>query len=714
MATKPGMNAIREHFDIPTASEKRGTIGAVANWTMGNIGRVFPNAARRMNQLRAQGYSVEFKKDDSPVEDVFDATRLISSVDAILSQGMGMVDKNDSDEVKAAVHIDQIITMEVADIFKGRGALSSRMKRLDGDNVVEGYETDMLKAVVQSARDTAAGVAKRETAKGMIQAFTGRDYSWADYKVDMSEQGKKANWEEYQEIVNDRKVDSGKQKNAYRDGRSFMIDVLRNSEHADRIMGMFQGLAVVKFLGFRVSSAAVNATNMLTGVVGTISGKTGESLTKSMGRVTTAANRYNQYLKASEKYGKLIPAGAISEEDMNIFQTIHDHGWDEAQFNHEAAGVLMSKGGEMWNRFTDLSMKMFGAVERANRSMTIYAAYQAVKAQNPKMSFENAMEEAHDISNRAHGVYGKETLPAWARGKINPLRLAYTFKKFSHNYVMNMADLAINEKEYKAAAYLLLSPAILGGAGATLAAPVLFALAGALGIGGDDPEEEFYRWAEQNFGGGTFARQGLAGMAGVNLKGSLEVNVPMPSEIGKMTLTDLAGPAGGVIKDVFKSMEYFSKGEIAKGAESLLPTAFGSMSKAVREGSEGVSTGNYGTVFYGNEPLKADAIDATLRFFSFNPARLSGIREKQWNEKEVAAKYQERKTEIYRTMKRLHMQGKPFLTPETLKEVSRYNELVKGSGRGDLKPITPKAIRTMLKRSQTASKFERGRAVSDE
>ena len=699
IAKKKGENSRREHFDVPVAGEKWGKKGEAVNWTMALVGKLSPNAASRMAELKGQGYTVEFKKDDSPVEEVFDAAKLISSVDAIIADNLDKINKNDSDEVKAAVHVDSILTLQIADIFKGRGALSSRMKRLDGDQVWEGYETDMLMAITQSAKNTAAGSAKRDTASAMIRAFTGRDFDYQDYKDQQKEQGLAPSWDEYMKIVDDRKVHSGKQKNGYRDGRAFMIDVLRNSEHADRIMGTLQGLAVNKFLGFRVSSAAVNITNMVTGVPGTISGMTGDSIHTALGRVMGAASAYGKF-----RSGK----GELSVEDRDIFQYIVDNGWDEAQFNHEAMSVLLSKSGAVWSKFTNDSMWMFGAIEKVNRATTIHAAYKAIMAKNPSKGFEVAMKEAEHISNQAHGVYGKETLPMWARGRINPLRMLYTFQKFSHNYMMNMYDIGWNKKQYKAAAYIMLSPAILGGAGASLATPVLMALAGALGVGGDDPEEEFYKWSAENLGSDTIARHGLAGLAGVNLKASLGSNVSMPTKI-----PELFGAPGAVVTDVWKAGQLFSKGEVSKGAEVLLPTAFGSMFKAVREGSEGISTGNYGTVFYGNEPLKADTWDAILRFFSFNPARISGIREKQWNEKQVAARYQERKNEIYSEIKRLHLQDEPYLTPETLKEVSRYNELVKGSGRRDIKPITPQGIRLMLRRSNRASKFERNRALDD-
>ena len=137
------------------------------------------------------------------------------------------------------------------------------------------------------------------------------------------------------------------------------------------------------------------------------------------------------------------------------------------------------------------------------------------------------------------------------------------------------------------------------------------------------------------------------------------------------------------------------------------------MLKAARESSEGITTSNYGSVFYGDEPLKADTVDAVLRFFSFNPSRISGIREKQWNEKEVAAKYQEKRTKINNAIKRDYLQGKPALTPERMKEIKQYNDLVRGSGRRDISPLTVASIRTMLKRASRPGKTERIRAADN-
>lgn len=691
IAKKDGENPIRKHFDIPSAGDEKRNLQKVTS--------IFTPMGRESARLKNAGYTVTFSRDESPAEDVFQATNLITSIDAILQSQMATIDKNSTEDVKAGIHMNQILTLQIADIFKSRGYLSSRLKRLAGDTVWEGYETDMGKALTQYGKNVAAGTAKRDTARAMVLAFTGRDYSWSDYKKEVEN----PDWEEYKKIIDERRIDESKQKNLFKDVRSFMIDVLRNDEQIDRILGTMQGLAVAKFLAFKVSSAAVNLTNLVQAVPATISGNTGESINKSLRRVVGAAVSYGKY-----RSGK----GGLSVEDANIFREISARGWDEAQFNQEAMSELRGKAGDVWNKFMTAGMFMFGAAEKTNRATTIFAAYKAVREKEKTASEDVVWEKAKEISDRAHGVYGKETRPMWARGALNPLRLAYTFQKFTHNYMLNMIDIGFNKKEYKAAAYMLLSPAILAGSGASLAAPILFAMAGVLGVGGDDPEEAWYQWAEDTFGGGTFARHGAFGsMFGINIKGSLAVNVPMPSDIGKLKLVDLAGPAGGVMSDLFNGVGLIGKGDFAKGVEAILPTAFGSLSKSLRESQEGITTSNYGSVFYGDEPLKATTADAMLRFFSFNPSRISGIREMQWNEKKVAAKYQERKTEIYSDIKKLNLQGKP-ISPEILKEIKIFNEDVLSSGRKDISIITMKGVWTMLRRNNKPNKTERLRAAN--
>lgn len=204
---KDGMNPIRKHFDIPTVGDDKPNIQK-------GLAMTTP-AGREEKRLKELGYDVTIKKDDSPAEDVFEATNLIDSLDAILQDSMQVIDKNNDTQVRSGQHINQILTLQIADIFKQRGYLSIRLRRLDGDDIWEGYEEDMSKALIQNAKNVAAGTAKRDTSRVMILAFTGRDYSWSDYKREVED----PDWNEYIEIVEKRRIDPRTQKNLYRDVR---------------------------------------------------------------------------------------------------------------------------------------------------------------------------------------------------------------------------------------------------------------------------------------------------------------------------------------------------------------------------------------------------------------------------------------------------------------------------------------------------------------
>ena len=135
-----------------------------------------------------------------------------------------------------------------------------------------------------------------------------------------------------------------------------------------------------------------------------------------------------------------------------------------------------------------------------------------------------------------------------------------------------------------------------------------------------------------------------------------------------------------------------------KAGETLLPIATGSAIRAAREGSEGITTGSYNPVFYGDEPLWATTAAQFVRALSFNPSRISGIREKQWHEKQVAAKYNRRRSDIIEKFKRYYIydDGNYY---ELTKEFNRYNELVVGSGRNDLPKLSMPGIRRAVRRA---------------
>lgn len=702
-AFKKDHDPFRQSFDLPFLDLEKGS-GKTAILMKRLINRGTP-IGRKIAELKADGYEVSVKKDESISEDVFEATKLSASLEGILSQTFVGQEKGTEAELKASQIVNQLLTLQVSDIIKARGFLSSRMSR--AEQHWQGYETDGNVALASYVQGVAGGMAKRETAKNMILAMSGKDYSWQDYKLEVEN----PIYEDWETIVNERRVDPGKQKNLWKDTRDLVVDVLRNDEQIDRIVGTLRGIAVIKFLGFRISSAAINLTNMVLGVPATISSFSKLGLPGTMRMIGISSMRYAEML-GKKKIGK---------EDSEIFNYIKTKGWDAAQFNMEAAEMLRSKLGRKYDKFADVAMMMFGAVERANRAITIHAAFRALKSQSewkaagsmPLPAFEQMMQNAQHISNRAHGIYNKATAPKWTQGDGVVLKLFYTFQKFSHSYMLNAIEMGFDRKDYGNAAYLLLSPALLAGAGASLPVSLLMQAAQALGVGGDDPEERFYDWVAGIFGSDAIARQGITGVMGINTKGSLEMNFAVPT-----SLKDLAGAPGAVFVDAAKAGGYLKEGELLRALEVLLPSGIGSPIKALREYSEGITTGSASHVFFGDEPLKGSGLDAVIRALSFNPARLSGIREKIWNEKEVAGKYADMRAEIYKAYRKAYILNPDKRTAadeaDLVAAIMDFNRKLAASGRHDLHPITGESIRIMLRRAVRPNLRERLRVVGEE
>jgi len=263
---------------------------------------------------------------------------------------------------------------------------------------------------------------------------------------------------------------------------------------------------------------------------------------------------------------------------------------------------------------------------------------------------------------------------------------------------------------------MAVSPAILAGAGGVVGWEIIMSIFGQI-LDSDDPEEDLYGWLAQNMGNNaeTFARFGLAGLAGMNIKGSLEIGVTdLPSNLG-----DLLGAPGSVIADVWEGGASILKGDVSKGLERISPLAVAGPIKAYRERTEGLTTRMNAPIFYGRQQAKADMADAVMRALSFNPAGISKIREKKWAETKQEIKYKEMRntisSRVYKFMvKPVNERSKSEWT-DILEDVREYNERVKRMGLAGIVPfITDKSIQANIKRNFKPTKKELRRRAANE
>jgi len=679
---------------------------------------------RKQRELDKRGFKTSIVPSTTPSDTIFDVPGLFTSIDAILSQAESQLKTDEAikeNEMALIGEINKQLTSKIADIYKAKGNFSSRIKR--ANTIWEGYEEDMEKAFTSYARRIAAGAAKRETARNMLMSFTGRDIPFSRWKTSHPN----AKYSDYRAFVKERALNPTTQKALYEDVRQYITFVLKPDTRVTRVIGYLKALAVLKFLALRVSSAAINMTNMVAAVPATLAGHSGQSITRSMGHITEAATKYAIYrakmlgVTTGEKMPK--QTGILSDADKAIFDRISELGWDEPQFNHDAAKVIQDWAGDIWNSIMSKGMYLFGATEKANRAMTIFAAYKAhqrmAKKNGVTTNAEQLFRLAKHTSDRSHGTYGKTAKPWWVQ-KVPPLDLLFTFQKFQQNYALNAIELgvkygdnknAISPAKWKNSLYMLVAPAILAGAGASIITKLL-----ALLWPGDDPEEDFYNWVDETFGEGElasrFARHGLSGaIFGVNLRGSLQMNNPIPTEPKEML-----GATGSIVEDMYNGGVHLKRGEYYKAIEDFSPTAIGSAIKGKREKEQGITTKDYAPVYYGNQPLRATGVDQIRRAFAFSPSRISAIREKQWKEDQVRREYGKRRADIKARLLHHYAQfgsTNPEGISDIFKMIDDYNERVyRSHPRYQNIYITNDWLKQSLNRAYTPKKTERLRKIN--
>lgn len=579
------------------------------------------------------------------------------------------------------------ITTEVSNMIKGRGFRSAMIRRSQavGSDVWLGYETDPLKAMSLHAMGVAAGIAKKETAMEMWRAATGTDISPDAYK----------NYEEYLDAVRERRIDATKQGNIYHDVMKYIDEVLRNQEMNDRVIGIVKGLAVLKYIGFRVASPLINLTALATSVPASMHGYAGVSFLEAPKYMTNAMGAYFKYLTG--KGDQLDP------DTKKTIEEIIEKGWDQAQFNREALNVLNSRLEGAYQTAVRYSMFVFGKTEQLNRVSTILGTYLALRDKAGKgFDREEGLNKAKFVSDRAHGIYGKETLPYIAQGS-NPAaqaaKMFYVFSKFSHTYLQNMYHLGFKEGDKKALVYMMLAPAVLAGIGAAplIGKPLAYAmgkLLGAMGAGGPpEGEENLFAWLENWLGRFTsnLFRHGLlgAGGYGISSKGSLAIDF---AQNFPTTLPEFLGAPASAAVDLYDAAGQLVHGNVYRAVEKAAPRFISEPMKIGREYQTGITTERGVPKYLHNELMKPTVLDVLYKVMNFTPAHYATMKEQKWAETETIKFYQEWRSDIYERARYLYSlpaaQRDEADIAGLTADIDRYNQRVKSRQAYTIKGIS--------------------------
>jgi len=611
----------------------------------------------------------------------------------------------------------ETITENIADLIHQRGSRSHKIARdgSTGKEVWQGYETDALKAITLSGKSIAGGTAKRLLAKEFMRSITGQTETWRQYRMRRMTafiaentasrvtaediDAAAVDWyHDYADEVAKNRIDSATQGNAYDEAVSYAREMLRNETRSERVIGTLKGLTATKYMS-SLFSGLVNFTSLVTHSGPAMSAFADIPMLKTAKLLTRSASDYVRW-QIHQKTGKgqgLDTAGA------ELFNEIHARGWDSSQIHHEALAVLQRRSGMVMQKFTESHLLAYSVVERLVRMSTIAATYRGIREQHKgewtAKDNEAALNKGLYVSNKANSVFGKTNLPAWTRGPsvgAQTLRSMYMFQGFAHNTYLLMKEIAVDKKNFRALAWMLVAPALLAGPQAFIPRQFVVLLAKmvfkAFGVEPpEDPEEEYYQWIEEYFseqlGGfagrtaGRTARYGLLGAANINLSGSLGVRT---FELDKWY--DWFGAPGSAVLDYIKAGEYAAEGNALKAAETLLPRFEANFVKAYREASEGLTGENNMPLFDGDKPRKATTGETILRAAGANPASIAAMRETQWADRKIESEYAAMRSEIsarYRKWLLAPQEQRSEKEKDKIaEEIKAYNKRVTDKGLG--------------------------------
>jgi len=500
-------------------------------------------------------------------------------------------------------------------------------------------------------------------------------------------------------------IDPVKDPKAFQTAQNYIEEQLRNSEPIDRVIGIAKSIATFKFLGFNLRSLAVNMTAIMTTAPAAIH-------QYAMGGKGSMLRVMKELGRAGKDYGALMAGKKLMNADEQSFiENIHKKGWDDAQYTREALGEISKTHSKVWSSMMDGSMYLFGKSERWNRGTTMLAAYRLARRQG--LGHVEAAERAKEASDKAHGVYGKSTMPMWAQG-TNPAakigQMFYVYQKFGHNYLQMLYDLGLKRHNIKAAMFAFLSPLVLAGGAALPFKDVIFAFAGVIlrSLFGEDRDPEKWVWdvIRKHVGADAerVGRHGLAGAIGVDISGSLSAGVGIPKDF-----IDLTGAIGGVYEDITEAAENIGRGQYGKAAERVLPAGFANIARAIREGGEGVTTKNNRRVWdERGKPYMPSTAASLARGFGFRSTDQAVLSERTWEGHREQSKFAEKRNAIYERYRAwLLGKGSSAEHKDIIKEVRAYNDKIKDLGLKGISRITFESLRRQAQSVKKPTKKER-------
>lgn len=647
-------------------------------------------AERLSRKLEAEGWNItEIGEIDKLPEDVYQDLKTVSVARAIEAAIDKMTKGQKGDAAQSqAVRFNEEILKQVADMIRARGFRSSMISRKPGTNVVKGYIEDPIERHALYINNVARGIAKAKVAGKAMEELAGK-------------------------MIKGRRfggIDPKTEASVYSTAKDYIEEQLRNLDKTDRVIGWAKSLATLKFMGFSARAAVVNMTAIATTAPAAIQQYVTEGRASFM--------KVNRALGVAGRDAAKFMAGKTvgTSDDMRFLQDEKRLGWDDPQYTRDMTAKIGSMENRAWAQTLDAAMWMFGKTEQWNRLTTMLAAYRLARGEGK--NHEEAADLAKTASDKAHGIYGRATLPpiAWGRGPGAKIaQMLYVFSKFSHNYLQMLYDLGFRKHNWKAFSYALLAPVILSGVSAwplkdQTIMPLLGILLSILGIKDKNEDMEKWLWDQTRKylgeGAEIAGRYGTLGALGMDISGSLSIGVGIPRDVWEW-----GGAIGGVAKEGVTAFNELRKENYSQAAEHVLPAGLANIPKAYREATEGPTTLR-GNRVWGEKgkPYQQTAGETGLRLAGFRSSRQATATTRLYEAKTQAAEFNEKRSSIYEAYRAYLAKpsGNSEMHKRIRERVREFNQSIRSANMtGEVAPITFESMRRQQEKMKQASKKER-------
>jgi hypothetical protein len=411
------------------------------------------------------------------------------------------------------------------------------------------------------------------------------------------------------------------------------------------------------------------------------------------------------------------------EDLMPLVQKAADQGQLSRSMFYDNLGLELSgreKG--IWDYTNAMSAFMFHQVERANRQIAMVSTYQLElnRLREKGGMADAAMQDAAaqtaiSRSQEMNGGAFLATAPRIAQKGVG--RVASMYKTFgvqmyytilkTGKAAFSNADPEIQKQAKKQLIGVLGSSMILAG---VQGLPMIGAVFAIINMFRGDDEEDAETITRQFMGEG-FYKGGINALTGMDVAnrfglGNLlfRMNPYSQHQSGADIVAQMVGgPAWSVISQFGRGMNDAANGELQRGIETMLPSAFRNIAKTFRYMQEGAIKSRRGDIIYDD----ISSGELMSQFFGFAPTGYTLQQEINMSTKKIDRAVNEQRTRILNKLYTALRMGDFDGFQNSLEEVSDFNE------RHPNFPLLPKTItKSIQTHGRTSATMHNGIIIS--